>query len=119
EVDNTYYSVTSKTFIGSIYSLFGLHNIADGAAGGNDYPQLNSEYILHSNPSLIFLADGNCCGQSFQTVSKRAGWGNIAAVKSSSVTVLDDDIASRWGPRVADLAGYIAGAVNAHTGKFQ
>ena len=31
ELDNTFYSVTSNTFIGQVYALFGLKNIADGA----------------------------------------------------------------------------------------
>jgi iron complex transport system substrate-binding protein len=117
EVDNTYFSVTSKTFIGGIYGMFGMRNIADRTAGGNDYPQLNSEYIVHSNPDLIFIADGTCCGQSAQTVAKRPGWGVTGAVKTSSVTALDDDIASRWGPRVVDLADDIAAAINKHNGK--
>ena len=36
------YSVTSTTFIGRVYSLFGLRNIADAAdTGGTGYPQLS------------------------------------------------------------------------------
>ena len=31
ELDDTYYTATSKTFIGSIYALAGLQNIADAA----------------------------------------------------------------------------------------
>ncbi|MEY3258317.1 MAG: hypothetical protein RI954_343, partial [Actinomycetota bacterium] len=42
ELDNTLYSVTSNTFIGSVYSLFGLRNIADNVEAGNDYPQLSA-----------------------------------------------------------------------------
>ncbi|MFM8652184.1 MAG: ABC transporter substrate-binding protein, partial [Acidimicrobiaceae bacterium] len=30
ELDNTYYTVTSNTFVGQIFKLFGLENIADG-----------------------------------------------------------------------------------------
>src|SRR6266540_1723412 len=60
ELGTDYYSVTSKTFIGSVYALVGLDNIADpadasGAAGG--YPQLTGESIIKANPDLIFLAD--------------------------------------------------------------
>ena len=64
ELDDTYYSVTSDTFIGQVYSMFGVENIADEAKGaGSGYPQLSSEYIVDSDPSLIVLADGECCGQ--------------------------------------------------------
>src|SRR6266568_1849170 len=47
ELDNTYYSVTSATFIGQVYKLLGLSNIADAAQGAApDYPQLSAEYIV-------------------------------------------------------------------------
>src|SRR3954447_24989432 len=40
ELDPTFYSAGSSTFIGGIYSLFGLENIADGAADpAGGYPQ--------------------------------------------------------------------------------
>jgi cobalamin transport system substrate-binding protein len=112
ELDQTYYSVTSKTFIGSLFTSAGLMNIADAAgADGNQYPQLSGEIIINANPDLIFLADTKCCGQSHDTVSKRAGWAGIAAVKNGAVVALDDDIASRWGPRVVDLLRLITDAV--------
>ena len=112
ELDDTFYSVTSSTFIGQLYSLVGLRNIADKAKGaGGGYPQLSAEYIVEANPDLIFLADTKCCGQSRQTVAKRPGWDRIAAVKNGGVISLDDDIASRWGPRVVEYLRQIAGAV--------
>ena len=112
ELDDTYYSVTSSTFIGQLYSLVGLKNIADEAKGaGGGYPQLSAEYIIQAGPDLIFLADTKCCGQSERTVAKRPGWDRIAAVHDGDVIPLDDDIASRWGPRVVDYLRQIADAV--------
>ena len=114
ELDPTLYSVTSKTFIGSIFSMFGMANVADaadptGAKGG--YPQLSQEGLIKSNPDTIFLADSKCCKQSAQTVGARKGWDTITAVKSGQVYPLDDDIASRWGPRTVDLVQSVADAV--------
>lgn len=112
ELDTTLYSATSKTFIGQIYGLFGLTNIADPAdqdAGG--YPQLSNEAILQADPDLIFLADVQCCGQNASTVAARPGWDELTAVKNGNVVPLDDDLASRWGPRIVDLARSIADAV--------
>lgn len=112
ELDTTYFSATSKTFIGQVYGLFGLTNIADPAdtdQGG--YPQLTVEHILSSDPDLVFLADVKCCGQSAETVAARPGWNTLAAVRDGNVVALDDDLASRWGPRVVDLARDIADAV--------
>jgi cobalamin transport system substrate-binding protein len=104
ELDQTYYTVTSDTFIGQIYGLLGLRSIADrtkGAASG--YPQLSAEYIIQADPDIVFLADTRCCGQSAATVAKRPGWDQIAAVRDGAVVRLSDDIASRWGPRVVDF----------------
>lgn len=114
ELDDTYYSVTSETFIGQLFELLGLENIADAAGrGSGGYPQLSGEYIIESDPDLIFLADTKCCGQSPETVSGRPGWDQIAAVSDGGVVSLDDDVASRWGPRVVDLLLEIATAADA------
>jgi iron complex transport system substrate-binding protein len=104
ELDPTYYSATSKTFIGRIYKLFGLRNIADAAdSSGSGYPQLSGEYILSSNPSLIVLADTRCCGQSAATVAGRPGWSGLSAVRNHRVVGIDDSVASRWGPRIVNF----------------
>src|SRR5467141_2239101 len=109
ELDDTYYSATSATFIGQVYTLLGLKNIADGAtAAAPDYPQLSAEYIVSSSPDLIVLADTKCCHQDLSSVSARPGWSSIAAVKSAQVIGVDDDIASCWGPRVVDFLRTIA-----------
>ena len=110
ELDQTYYSVTSKTFIGQMYSLLGIKNIADAAGGASDYPQLSAEYIIASNPDLIVLADTVCCGQSWKTVAARPGWSTIAAVKHHEVVAIDDSIASVWGPRVVLFLKAVASA---------
>lgn len=114
ELDSTYFSVTSKTFIGRVYALLGLKNIADAADAQNTgYPQLSAEYIIEANPALIFLADTKCCGQSAETVAKRPGWSQLDAVKGGHVIALDDDIASRWGPRIVDFLRTVAQALDA------
>ncbi|HEY0804977.1 MAG TPA: ABC transporter substrate-binding protein [Pseudonocardiaceae bacterium] len=113
EVDQTYFTATSHTFIGSLLGRFGMTDIADAAdsvaAGG--YPQLSAERVLAANPSLIFLADSVCCGQNARSVAARPGWGVLAAVRNGNVVALNDDIASRWGPRIVDLMRTVAGAV--------
>jgi cobalamin transport system substrate-binding protein len=104
ELEPDLYSATSHTFIGTIYRLFGLRNIADAAdSTGTGYPQLSAEYIVASNPDVIVLADTRCCGASAATVAKRPGWSGIAAVRTGSVVAVDDSVASRWGPRIVDF----------------
>jgi iron complex transport system substrate-binding protein len=114
ELDPTLYSVTSKTFIGSLFAMFGLENVADpadpdGSKGG--YPQLSAEALVAADPDLIFLADSKCCQQTLDTVKARPGFGGVTAVRTGQVVGLDDDVASRWGPRVVDLVRAIADAV--------
>ena len=112
ELDPTYYSATSRTFIGRIYKLFGLRNIADAAdSSGSGYPQLSGEYILAQNPGLIVLADTRCCGQSAATVAGRPGWSGLAAVRNHRVVGIDDSIASRWGPRILNFVRAVGEAL--------
>ncbi|HEU5008268.1 MAG TPA: ABC transporter substrate-binding protein [Jatrophihabitantaceae bacterium] len=117
ELDQTYYSVTSSTFIGQLLGLLGLHSIADaakGAASSGGYPQLDAEFILKSNPNYLFLADTLCCRQSTTTVANRPGWSTLTAVKDGRVVELNDDIASRWGPRIVELLRTVANAIDTH-----
>tara|TARA_B100000676_G_scaffold65819_1_gene65609 strand:- start:112 stop:846 length:735 start_codon:yes stop_codon:yes gene_type:complete len=114
ELDDTLYSVTGATFIGKIYSLVGLTNIADrvGAeqsAGG--YPQLTEEFVLDSDPDIIFFADAKCCGQSVETISARPGWSELKAVRDGRVYEMDADISSRWGPRLVDFLRVVTSAI--------
>lgn len=111
ELDNTYYSVTSNTFVGSLMTAFGMTSIADGVEDGNDYPQLNAEVIIESDPTFVFLAD-TAYGESAETVAARPGWTNLSAVTGDRIVELDSDIASRWGPRVVDLVVAVADALN-------
>ncbi|MEI8239376.1 MAG: ABC transporter substrate-binding protein [Actinomycetota bacterium] len=110
ELDPTFYSVTSKTFIGAVYSLFGMNNIADGAQPGNDYPQLNAEYIVKANPDLVVLADSKCCSANATSVAARPGWSAVNAVAHQGLVLVDDDVASRWGPRLVDFVKVVAAA---------
>ena len=112
ELDNTLYSVTSDTFIGRVYKDFGLVNIADKAAGADSYgyPQLSAEYLLKTDPDVIFLADAEY-GESAATVKARAGWSGITAVAKKNVFALPNDIPSRWGPRLVDFYRYVAASL--------
>jgi iron complex transport system substrate-binding protein len=103
ELDNTLYSVSSQTFIGAVYDEIGLVNIVDEADEDlGFYPQLSAEFILTSNPDLIFLACTKYCGETAETLAARPGWDTLDALASGGVVEMDDDIASRWGPRIVE-----------------
>jgi iron complex transport system substrate-binding protein len=104
ELDETYYSATSNTFIGKVYKDFGAINIADAALGADSsgYPQLSAEYLLKSDPQVIFLADAQY-GTTVESVSLRAGWSQMSAVRKKKIVALPADVPSRWGPRLVDF----------------
>jgi iron complex transport system substrate-binding protein len=116
ELDQTYYTATSGTFIGQMYRLLGIQNIADQAPGSNAYPQLSAEYIISSNPDVIVLADTVCCGQSQSTVAARPGWSAISALRNNAVVPVDDSIASQWGTRIVLFLKAVAAALKALEG---
>jgi iron complex transport system substrate-binding protein len=114
EIDDTLFSLDSTTLFGELYGLLGLRNIADGAEGeSGGYPQLSAEFVVSADPDLIFLADTKCCGQSLETVAARDGWAGMTAVQTGNVIELDDDVASRWGPRIVDFLQAVSDAVSA------
>ena len=109
ELSPDFYSATSKTFIGRVYKLFGVSNIADGADNTNtDYPQLSAEYVVSANPQIVVLADSVCCGTTAANAAARPGWSELAAVRQHRVVAVDDSIASRWGPRLVNFATAVA-----------
>jgi iron complex transport system substrate-binding protein len=111
ELDPSFFSASSNTFVGRVYSLFGLKNLADAAPGGSDYPQLSPEFIVSSNPDLVVLADSVCCGQNADTVASRPGWAGIKAVRNRAILRIDDSIASRWGPRLVNFVRAVGTAL--------
>lgn len=106
----SFYTPNSSSFIGQLYGLLGLENIADAAPDefGSGFPQLSPEYIVSADPDLVFLA---AAGESIETLAARDGWGTMQAIADGDVVTLDPDIASRWGPRVVELLDAIAAAV--------
>ena len=116
EIDNTFYSPTSKTFLGKLYSLLGLANIADPAIeGGFGWPQLSAEFIIDADPDLIFLGDADW-GESAETVAARPGWGSLTAVEKDQVIPVDTDTSGRWGPRVVDFLRSVRSSIEVISG---
>lgn len=116
ELDPTFYSLTSRTFVGGLLARLGMQSIADAADDGSGYPQLSPEFILAADPDFVLLADTRCCGVTGAGVAERPGWGGLGAVAAGRVVELDDDLAQRWGPRVVDLLAVVAAAVGGEAG---
>lgn len=115
EVDVTLYSASSASYLGQVYALLGLTNIADGVAdpGGFGFPQLSSEYIVSQDPDIIFLGDLDF-GVTPESLADRPGWDGMRAVQSGAIIGLDSYLASNWGPRVVEFLRIVAAATASH-----
>lgn len=109
ELDPTYYTATSRTFIGAELSLFGLHNVADAAGHGSTYPQVSAEFVLRADPYYVFLADTVCCAVTPASFGHRPGFSVLSAVRAHRVIGVNDSIASEWGPHTVEgFVGLVA-----------
>ncbi|SOC57887.1 ABC transporter substrate-binding protein [Ornithinimicrobium cerasi] len=110
ELDDTFFSASSASFIGSIYSALGAVNVADEAdTEGTGYPQLTEEAVIEANPQLIVVTDQGA--STAEDVAARPGWDAVDAVRTGSIVSVDADIASRWGPRLPQLVTSLAEAI--------
>jgi len=113
EVDATLFSPNSASLPGDLYRRFGLVNIADEVPDetGSGYVQLSGEFIIESDPVIIFLGDA-AFGESADSLSARPGWSTLTALRMGHVFELDPDVSGRWGPRTVDLAVVVAEALD-------
>jgi iron complex transport system substrate-binding protein len=102
ELDPTFYTATSRTFIGAEFSLFGMRDVANAAGHGSAYPQISAEYVLKENPDYVFLADTVCCQQDATTFARRPGFAVLSAVKLHRVIAVNDSVAAQWGPHTIE-----------------
>jgi iron complex transport system substrate-binding protein len=109
ELDETFFSASSASFIGQLYELLGYENIADPAdADGTGFPQLQVDQILAGDPTLIVYTDAY--EYDATDIAARPGWDSLTAVADGNIVEVNADIASRWGPRVVDFLDVIVGA---------
>ncbi len=99
----------STTWINDVISKAGGANIF--ANETDQFPTVASETVVSLNPDAIFLPTE--MGQtpfygSVSQVEAQPGWNTISAVKNSHVYVIDGDLFSEAGPRVADCVYAVA-----------
>lgn len=99
-------------FYGDLIPMAGGKNAFDDlktAAG-----QVSAEQILARDPDVIILGDSLVPfnPQTPQMVKSRPGWSGIKAVKNNRIVVVDDNLVSRPGPRLADGLAQLAHAIH-------
>ncbi len=104
EIGFTYgiYTINENSFIGEIYNLLGIENIANLKEDpfGSGYPEYSEEEVINSDPNLIVVGHSDYLNKDLST---RIGWEEITAVKSSNVYFLDENLANNWGSSTVDL----------------
>ncbi len=104
EIGFTYgiYTINENSFIGEIYNLLGIENIANLIEDpfGSGYPEYLEEEVIKSDPNLIVVGHSDYLNKDLST---RIGWEEIRAVKSGNVYFLDENLANNWGASTVDL----------------
>ena len=115
EIDDTFYSASSASFIGQMYELLGYENIADPAdPDGNGFPQLQVDQIIDGDPTLIVYT--NAYDYGADDIAGRPGWESLTAVANDNIVEVDADLSSRWGPRIVEFLQLIVDSSPVATG---
>jgi len=73
-----------------------------------EYPQISAEAVLERDPDFILGPDTHGEALTPERITARPGWSGLKAVKNGHIAVIDGDISSRPGPRIADAVEIIA-----------
>ena len=94
-----YMSAGASSFINDVIKAAGGENIF--ADLSDAYPMVSEESIISRGPEVILIPAST--GMAADAVGLRNGWADIPAVKNGKVFVVDDNVYTRPGPRVADV----------------
>ena len=94
-----YMSVGAASFINDVITKAGGENIF--ADLPDAYPMVSDETIIAREPAVILIPSST--GMEPSAVGLRNGWADIPAVKNGRVFVVDDNVYTRPGPRIADV----------------
>lgn len=112
--EGTTYTAGDGSFLASLLDLAGADPLTGDAQG-----VLDTETLVTADPELILLGTASYDPSladpetALATVSARAGWGELAAVRDGAVLpYLDDIVTTRPGPRIVDGLEALARAIH-------
>ena len=97
------------TLPGQIIALAGGINIF--AELSEDWPTVSVEEVLERNPAVIMGPDSHGDKLTPEIVGGRPGWDQIDAVRNERIYLIQGDIVSRAGPRLAEAVAAVAEAL--------
>lgn len=95
-----YWTYGPGSFGNDLIALAGGVNIAENTS--SEYPMLTSEFIIAQDPEVIVYTFGYMTTTTAEEISSRPGWDSITAVVEGDIYSLDDNLLSRYGPRIVD-----------------
>lgn len=104
EVSTTPFAASESSYIGQLLAQLGVRNVVPASLG--PFPQINPEFVVRANPTLIMVS-----AQEAQGMAQRPGWRGIQAIRSGHVCKLNAaqmDVLARPGPRLGQAAMVLA-----------
>ncbi|HUS56764.1 MAG TPA: cobalamin-binding protein [Thermoplasmata archaeon] len=95
-----YWTYGPGSFGDNLIALAGGINIAENAS--SEYPLLTSEFVIAQDPEIIIFTIGYMTSTNAEEISSRSGWDGITAVSGDQIYSIDDNLVSRYGPRIVD-----------------
>ena len=99
-----YMSVGTTSFINDVIVKAGGENIFGDLTDA--YPMVSEETIISREPAVILIPSST--GMEASAVGLRNGWSDIPAVKNGRIYVVNDNVYTRPGPRIADVVVELA-----------
>jgi iron complex transport system substrate-binding protein len=98
------------SFGDDLIAIAGGINVAHNAS--SEYPEVTSEYVIAQNPEVIVYTTGVMSTTTKDSIISRPGWENISAVETDHIYSIDDNLLSRYGPRVVDGLEQLAAIIH-------
>lgn len=105
-----YWTYGPGSFGNDLIALAGGVNIAENTS--SEYPMLTSEFVIAQDPEVIIYTVGYMTTTTADEIASRPGWDEVTAVVNDEIHSLDDNLMSRYGPRIVDGLEALAGILH-------
>lgn len=95
-----YWTYGPGSFGDDLIALAGGINIASNTS--SEYPMVTSEFVIAQDPEVIVYTFGYMTSTTADEIASRPGWDTITAVSTDRIYSIDDNLVSRYGPRIVD-----------------
>jgi iron complex transport system substrate-binding protein len=108
--DQPLMTATRDTLIGRLIELGGGVNVFGDLSGR--YVQVSPEAVLKRDPQVILAPSTHTSRVDTKSLGKRPGFAGVTAARTGRIHVLDGDLVSRAGPRIAEALELVARAIH-------